>query len=126
VNKTEREETKTEKSQLNKKAWAMQRQELRYTGNQPEAAKSFLIASHKPDAEITWELWEYGLDKQLSDNWRNLKLVILPGAPSKANYWLSWSRAERRLARGKDSALLAEHQPGIRAWIENTMAGLKE
>jgi hypothetical protein len=47
--------------------------------------------------------------------WRNLKLERRPAHGGKNNWWLGWNG--ERLARRKDSGLLAEHHPPVFAWV---------
>jgi hypothetical protein len=51
---------------------------------------------------------------QPTTEWRNLKLVRSGEAP-KNNWWLAWNG--NRLARSRDAAVLAEHNPEIEAWV---------
>lgn len=51
--------------------------------------------------------------------WINIKLIAPDGAPTKANYWLSWHPTQGRLSRVSDARILQENRSALhRALID--------
>jgi hypothetical protein len=64
------------------------------------------------------------IERGKQGEWRNLKLTHPIGFKDagryrKRNWWLAWNG--ERLACSRDTALLAQHQPSIYAWVVATL-----
>lgn len=71
--------------------------------------------------EIEWVLYERG--SMHSHDWLDIRVVAKYGAADKASYWMSWSLREKRFARGKDAAVMAEHRPSLRDAVAAYLKG---
>lgn len=71
----------------------------------------------------SWEGWAIYLDprdpKWLKGGWVKVKLVAEGSRfDGQANYFLTFSLEDRRLAQGTDYWALKENRPGVFAWFE--------
>lgn len=78
--------------------------------------------SRQPE-DLRWladwrEFTLYACDNE-NGEWRNFKLVRMPGKWPKHNWWLGWNG--KRLAGSRDAVLLAEHHPQAYAWVRQTL-----
>ena len=56
--------------------------------------------------------------------WLNAKLVASRPRPRKASFHLAWNADEKRIAAGRDAAILTEHYPQLAVAVREAFEGL--
>ena len=81
-----------------------------YYGNEPDRGWRNLI-SFTVD-EVDWTVYTKMTDPER--RWLSVKVAALRGAPTKANYWVSWDRDKKKLGgRTPDAGLLKRNRPEL-------------
>src|SRR5690606_17597607 len=93
-----------------------------FKGNAPR--DGVLLATLMDADGSTWSLFDR--PAAASGDWQSLKLCAVHRHKHKANYWLGWHRAERRMARVRSAAALREHRPALYAMVIVALGGFPE
>lgn len=91
-----------------------------HRGNRPDDGQ--LVASTTIDGQ-QWELYirPTYTDAAIDDGWQNYKLIGVPRAAFKANYWFGWNTKTQRFARCTGISELVMSRPAVLEWLKLEM-----